>query len=431
MSRARELKVALGTDKTRSLFQTLYGTKPGVIEAQIARYALLLDSFTSTFPADGDVAFYSTPGRTEVGGNHTDHNAGRVLAAAVDLDVVAVAAPTSEPRITIQSEGYPRHTVELSDLEVKESERYTSTALTRGVCARFRQLGHAVGGFNASMTSRVLKGSGLSSSAAYEVMVATILNVLYNAGRIPDVEIAQMSQFSENNFFGKPCGLMDQTTCQFGGFVTIDFKDFAKPIVRKVDYQFSASGYAMMIVDTGGSHADLNDDYTALENEMKDVARALGGSVLREFSKERVLAELPSLRERLQNDRAILRALHFYDDDRRVVEQVEALEKGDFPRFLNLIVESGESSWMLCQNCYSHKEIREQGISVALAMSENLLKGRGAWRVHGGGFAGTIQAFVPRERTADYASAMKSIFGEGSCHELMIRPAGSLRLDIA
>jgi len=183
--------------------------------------------------------------------------------------------------------------------------------------------------------------------------------------------------------------------------------------------------------DTGGSHADLNDDYTALENEMKDVARALGGSVLREFSKERVLAELPSLRERLQNDRAILRALHFYDDDRRVVDQVEALEKGDFPRFLNLIVESGESSWMLCQNCYSHKEIREQGISVALAMSENLLKGRGAWRVHGGGFAGTIQAFVPRERTADYASAMKSILGEGSCHELMIRPAGSLRLDIA
>jgi len=431
MPKARELKTALGTDKTRSLFRTLYGVKPGVIEAQIARYALLLDSFTSAFSADGDVAFYSTPGRTEVGGNHTDHNAGRVLAAAVDLDVVAVAAPTSEPRITIESAGYPRHAVELSDLEVKESERYSSAALTRGVCARFHQLGHAVGGFNACMTSRVLKGSGLSSSAAYEVMVATILNDLYNAGNIPDIEIAQMSQFSENNFFGKPCGLMDQTTCQVGGFVTIDFKDFAEPIVHKVDYHFSASGYALMIVDTGGSHADLNDDYTALENEMKDVARAFGGSVLREFSKERVLAEFPFLRERLKNDRAILRALHFFDDDRRVVEQVKALENGDFPRFLNLVVESGQSSWMLCQNCYSHKNIPEQGISVALAVSENLLKGRGAWRVHGGGFAGTIQAFVPKDLTAGYALAMKKIFGEESCHELIIRPAGSLRLDIA
>jgi len=430
MPRVMELKAALGTEKARSLFRTLYGVKPGVVEAQIARYAGLLDSFTDAFPADGDIAFYSTPGRTEVGGNHTDHNAGRVLAAAVDLDVAAVAARTPEPRIVIESEGYPRHSVEIRDLEARESERYTSIALTRGVCARFRQLGYAVGGFNACMASRVLKGSGLSSSAAYEVMVATILNQLYNAGNIPDVEIAQISQFSENNFFGKPCGLMDQTTCQVGGFVIIDFRDFARPIVRKVDNDFSASGYALVIVDTGGSHADLTDDYTALENEMKSVAHALGGNVLREFSRERLLAEIPLLRRRLQNDRAILRALHFYDDDRRVVEQVNALENQDFPRFLNLVVESGRSSWMLCQNCYSHKAIPEQGISVALAMSENLLRGRGAWRVHGGGFAGTIQAFVPGGLTAEYAHAMRKVFGEGSCHELMIRPLGSLRLEI-
>jgi galactokinase len=431
MPKAAELKAALGTKKTRSLFRTLYGVKPGVIDAQVARYSALLDSFTAAFPADDDVAFYSTPGRTEVGGNHTDHNAGRVLAAAVDLDVAAVAARSPEPRIVIESEGYPRHTVEILDLVARESEKYTSIALTRGICARFRQLGYAVGGFNACMASRVLKGSGLSSSAAYEVMVATILNCLYNAGSIPDVEIARIAQFSENHFFGKPCGLMDQTTCQVGGFVTIDFRDFARPIVRKVDYDFASSGYALVIVDTGGSHADLTEDYTALENEMKAVARTLGGNVLREFSRERLLAELPLLRGRLKNDRAILRALHFYDDDRRVVEQVDALERRDFPMFLGLVVESGRSSWMLCQNCYSHKTVPEQGISVALAMSENLLRGRGAWRVHGGGFAGTIQAFVPGDLTAEYALAMKKIFGEESCHELMVRPLGSLRLEIA
>ncbi len=431
MSRTKELKAALESEKTRSLFRTLYGGKPGVTEAQIARYESVLESFISAFPSDSDVEFYSTPGRTEVGGNHTDHNAGRVLAAAVDLDVVAVAAPTAEPRITIESEGYPRQTVEISDLGAKESEKYSSTALTRGVCACFRLLGHTVGGFDACMTSRVLKGSGLSSSAAYEVMVATILNDLFNAGNIPDVEIAQVCQYSENKYFGKPCGLMDQTTCQIGGFVTIDFEDFTRPIVRKVACHFSASGYALMIVNTGGSHADLNEDYAAVENEMKDVARALGGTVLREFSKKRVLSELPVLRERLKNDRAIQRALHFFDDDHRVVEQVAALESGDFQKFLSLVAESGRSSSLLCQNCYSHRNYREQGIPLALAVSENLLKDRGAWRVQGGGFAGTIQAFVPRELTAEYAQAMEKIFGEGSCHELMIRPAGSLRLDIA
>ena len=430
MSRVTELKAALGTEETRSLFRTLYGAKPGILQAQTARYRYLLDSFTRAFPGDGDIAFYSTPGRTEVGGNHTDHNAGRVLAAAVDLDVAAVAAPATEPRIVIESEGYPRQTVELRDLEPRESEKYMSVALTRGISARFRQLGYEVGGFNACMSSRVMKGSGLSSSAAYEVMVATILNHLYNGGNIPDVEIARIGQFSENNFFGKPCGLMDQTTCQVGGFVAIDFEDFARPMVRRVHYDFSASGYMLVIVDTGGSHADLNDDYAAVEREMKAVANALGGSVLRQFSRERLLAELPLVRERLKNDRAILRALHFYDDDRRVIEQVNALENRDFQRFLSLVVESGRSSWMLCQNCYSHTAIPEQGVSLALAMSENLLSGRGAWRVHGGGFAGTIQAFVPVDLMADFGFAMRRVFGEQSCHELMVRPLGSLRLDI-
>jgi len=269
----------------------------------------------------------------------------------------------------------------------------------------------------------------LSSSAAYEVLVAVIVNELYNAAALNPVLLAQISQFSENNFFGKPCGLMDQTTCSVGGFVTIDFKDFENPIVRKVEYDFAASGFSMVIVDTGGNHADLNEDYTALEHEMKEVARSFGGQVLREFSAEKVFKNLAFLRTKV-NDRAVLRALHFYADDQRVVDQVAALESNNFREFLRLIIESGNSSWMLCQNCYSHKNIEEQGISVALAASESILKGKGAWRVHGGGFAGTVQAFVPNDLLPGYVAEMNAIFGPNACTELMIRPTGAVRLEI-
>ncbi len=421
---------ALRSGRADAALSPLYGAKAAVLAAQRGRYAALLEKAAGLFPGPRDFSFYSTPGRSEVGGNHTDHNGGRVLAAAVDLDVVAAVAPNDEGIIRLHSEGYPPSTIDVRELEVREDERLTSAALIRGVCAGLHRAGYRLGGFDGCATSNVLKGSGLSSSAAFEVLIASILNHLYNDGRVPAIQVAQISQYSENRYFGKPCGLMDQTTCAVGGFVAIDFQDFAHPLVRQVAFDFAASGLAMVIVDTGGSHADLNDDYTALEHEMKDIARALGGRVLREVSARRVLEEVPRLRKE-GNDRAILRALHFYADDQRVVDQVAALERNDLARFLELINESGRSSWMLCQNCYSSKDYREQGISIALAVSEDLLAGRGAWRVHGGGFAGTIQAFVPQDLLAAYVERLQAIFGPQSCYQLSVRPAGALRLDIA
>jgi galactokinase len=430
MAPIHQVVEALKTGKADALLIKLYGNKPGMVQKQVARYTRAIEEFKSLFPAQTDIELFSSPGRTEVGGNHTDHNGGRILAASVDLDILAVVAKNDAGVIRIKSEGYSRDTIQLNQLFPLSSERYTSAALARGVCARLNELGHAIGGFDGFATSTVPKGSGLSSSAAFEVLVAVIENDLYNHSALDPVLLAQISQYSENQFFGKPCGLMDQTTCAVGGFVTIDFKDFANPIVRKVDFDFASSGFSMVIVDTGGNHADLNDDYTAIEHEMKEVARAFGGQVLREFSAEKVLQNMAFLRTK-DNDRAVLRALHFYADDQRVVDQVVSLEKNDFKEFLRLIIDSGYSSWMLCQNVYSHKDIEEQGISIALIASENLLKGRGAWRVHGGGFAGTIQVFVPKELVEKYLREMNAIFGEGACHELMIRPVGGTRLQIA
>jgi galactokinase len=420
---------ALQSGKADALLTRLYGNKPSVVQNQAARYIQAIAEFKALFPDQTEIELFSSPGRTEVGGNHTDHNGGRILAASVDLDILAVVAKNDAGIIRIKSEGYSQDTIALNQLFPLESERLTSAALARGVCARLNELGHAIGGFDGYATSTVPKGSGLSSSAAYEVLVAVIENDLYNHSALDPVLLAQISQYSENQFFGKPCGLMDQSTCAVGGFVTIDFKDFASPIVRKVDFDFASSGFTMVIVDTGGDHADLNDDYTALEHEMKEVARAFGGQVLREFSAEKVLQNMAFLRTKV-NDRAVLRAMHFYADDQRVVAQVASLQQNDFNEFLRLIIDSGYSSWMLCQNIYSHKDIEHQGISIALIVSENLLKGRGAWRVHGGGFAGTIQVFVPNDLLTNYVSEMNKIFGAGACHELMIRPVGGTRLQI-
>ncbi len=429
MAKRDQILTALKTGQADALLTRLYGSKPGVVQQQTRRYIQAIEEFQQIFPQQTNIALFSSPGRTEVGGNHTDHNAGRILAAAVDLDIIAVVAPNDKNQIRVKSEGYSQDLIDLNQLEPMVSERFTSAALARGVCARMKELDYKIGGVDAYATSTVPKGSGLSSSAAYEVLVAVIENDLYNKSCIDPVLLAQISQYSENNYFYKPCGLMDQTTCAVGGFVTIDFKDFEHPIVRKVDFDFDASGFSMVIVDTGGNHADLNEDYTALEHEMKSVARVFGGQVLREFSAQIVLDNMAEVRSKV-NDRAVLRALHFYADDQRVVDQVAALEKNDFQEFLRLIIESGYSSWMWCQNCYSHKNIEEQGISIALAVSEKLLKGKGAWRVHGGGFGGTIQVFVPNDFLEQYVHEMNAVFGAGSCHELMIRPAGALRLEI-
>jgi galactokinase len=406
----------------------LYDHTFQTVAMQKIRYSGLAQRYLSLFPDSAAAGFFSAPGRTEVGGNHTDHNSGRVLAAAVDLDVVAVAAPTADGVIRVDSEGYPQVTVDASHLEIVEAEKNTSASLIRGVCARLKQLGFVIGGFNACLTSAVPKGSGLSSSAAYEVMIVTILNHLYNKGRVDPVTAAQIGQYAENNYFGKPCGLMDQTTSAVGGFVTIDFKYVSKPLVHKVAYDFGQSGYALVIVETGGDHADLTDEYAGIANEMKSVARALGGQVLREFSKQQVLDALPKLHGKVA-DRAVLRALHFFNDDARVAQQVQALESGDFNRFLQLVVESGRSSWMLNQNCYTTKKPLEQGVALAQALSENLLGAQGAWRVHGGGFAGTIQVFVPLDSVAGFVEKMEAVFGKGACYPISIRSAGAIKVE--
>jgi galactokinase len=423
------LAAALESRKAASTLASLYGTDPAVRDRQKARYRALLDRFQAAFPGARQPRFFSTPGRTEICGNHTDHNGGRVLAAAVNLDALAVAAPTSDGLITIESDGYPRQEILVDDLARRDAELSTAAALTRGVAARMRDTGHMVGGFCACVTSDVLKGSGLSSSASYEVLVATILDTMYNGGAIDGVQRALIAQYSENEYFGKPCGLMDQTTCALGGFVTIDFEDFSHPRVRAVRSDFNGSGYHPVIVDTGGSHADLTPEYAAVKQEMKDVSGFFGGRVLRDVSLERVLADLPRLRTNV-SDRAILRALHFYADDARVELQVKALESGRFEEFLHLVRESGRSSWTHLQNCYAVSSVDHQGIPIALALSEILLGTGGAWRVHGGGFAGTILAFVPDALLGGYLAGMRAVFGPDSCHALSIRSAGAMALDL-
>ena len=353
-----------------------------------------------------------------------------MLAAAVDLDVAAVAGPAAGGQAVVESEGYAGQRVELDLHEARPEERFQPAALTRGIAARLAELGYRVGGFHACLSSRVLKGSGLSSSAAYEVTIATILNQLYNEGSIPAVELAKACRWAENHYYGKPCGLMDQTTCAIGGFVAIDFADLSSPVVRRIELDFAATGFELVIVDTGGHHAELTEDYAAIEREMKQTARELGAELLRGGSRERLLAQAPALR-RVVGDRAVLRALHFYDEDRRASEEAEALGRGDMGEFLRLAVESGESSWMLLQNCYPPRSSREQGLPLALAVSRNLLAGRGAWRVHGGGFAGTIQAFVPSGLVPRYLEKMGELFGPEACHCLRVRRAGAAMLDFS
>jgi len=403
----------------------LYGNAD--LPRQRARYAGLLERLSALCADRREGALFSAPGRTEVGGNHTDHNGGRVLAAAVNLDVIAAAAPRNDGIIRLQSEGYRESVVDAGVLKVVDEERGTVAALVRGVCAGLAARGYTIGGFDACVTSDVLKGSGLSSSAAFEVLVGAILNGLYNEGIADAIAVAQIGQYAENVYFGKPCGLMDQIASSLGGFVTIDFRDAAQPVVQQVAFDFAGSGYALVILDTGGDHADLTADYAAVRGEMQAVAAALGGRVLRDVREEQVLENIPVLRAQA-GDRAILRAFHFFEDDRRVVMQATALDAGQFDRFLSLVIESGRSSWMLLQNCYPPGSARRQGVTLALALSERLLGGRGAWRIHGGGFAGTIQVFVPRDLLPAYLAEMRSVFGKDACHELSVRQTGAVRV---
>ncbi len=414
------LKINNGDNKA---FHELYGTDPSELERNGKRYAGLIKKFEDSF-GKKDADFFTSPGRTEIGGNHTDHNYGRVLAGAVNLDNVCIAGRNETNFIRIQSEGYPEFKVDLSSLVADKRELYSSAALVRGICARFKELGHKIGGFDACIDGGVPKGSGLSSSASFEVLIGAILSELFNDGSIDPIENAIIGQFSENNYFGKPCGLMDQTACAMGGLITIDFKDPSKPVVNRVNFDFVATGYSLVITDTGGSHADLNDEYASLPADMKAVAAELGAKVLRQVTLEQVIDIIPKIREKV-GDRAILRAIHFQGDNQRVVDQVAALERNDFNAFLRMVVESGYSSYMYNQNIYPVSNAREQNISLALALSELVLKGQGAWRVHGGGFAGTIQAFVPAGLLDKYTETLEHVFGKGSCHKLFIRPQGA------
>jgi galactokinase len=406
----------------------LYGNNDRVIQKQKERYANLIRSFEASF-GKKEVAFFSAPGRTEIGGNHTDHNYGRVLAGAVNLDNVAIAAKNNTNVVTIESIGFSKFSVDLTSLIPSKDEFFTSGSLVRGICAHFKSLGYTIGGFDAVIDGNVPKGSGLSSSASFEVLVGAIVSHLFNEGKIDPVQNAITGQYAENKFFGKPCGLMDQTACSVGGLITIDFENPAKPIVKKIDFDFIATGYSLVIVDTGGNHADLNDEYASLPTEMKSVAAKLGKQVLRQVSLEQIIEAIPSIREDV-GDRAILRAIHFEGDNKRVADQVVALEKNDFKAFLAMVIESGFSSYMYNQNIFPVSNVREQGLSLALALSEIVLKGQGAWRVHGGGFAGTIQAFVPQNMVEKYVTTLEHVFGKGSCHKLFIRSKGAVKVEL-
>ncbi|HEX3009058.1 MAG TPA: galactokinase family protein [Bacteroidales bacterium] len=408
-------------------FYELYGNEGAVLQKQADRYTSLLKKFQTTFGKD-EADVFSSPGRTEIGGNHTDHNFGRVLAGAVNLDNIAVAAKNNTNIVTIESAGYPKIVVDLSKLTPDKSEFYTSESLVRGISARMKELGFVIGGFDACIDGGVPKGSGLSSSASFEVMIGAIVSELFNNGKLDPIQNAIIGQYAENNFFGKPCGLMDQTACSMGGLITIDFEDPSKPIVKKVGFDFVSTGFSLVITDTGGNHADLNDEYASLPTDMKAVAAELGKKVLRQVTLEQVVDIAPKIREKV-GDRALLRAYHFLGDNQRVVDQVAALEKNDFKAFLSMVIESGYSSYMYNQNIYPVNNVREQGVSLALALSEMVLKGQGAWRVHGGGFAGTIQAFVPKNLLDKYVSTLEHVYGKGSCHKLFIRQKGSVKVN--
>ena len=424
--KVKELISAISANEFDENLKAVYVLDEAV-EAQKPRYIETLNTFGELFGFERDVFIMSAPGRTEVCGNHTDHNNGKVLAASINLDAIAVVSKNDDNIIRVKSKGHKMNVVDLSDLTPDEKRYGDSTTLVQGVAAGIKNLGFEVKGFDACTTSDVMGGSGLSSSAAYEVLIGTVISYLFNEGKVSEVDIAKVAQFAENVFFGKPCGLLDQMASSVGTFVTIDFKSTKEPVIKKVGFDFSKSGHSLCIVDTGGNHSDLTDDYAAVRGEMEAVAKAMGKNVLREIAYEDFIAAIPTLVGKV-NDRALLRAIHFYNENRRVDAAVECLENGDFEGFKYIIIESGLSSFTLNQNVFTPKNPTEQKLSLALAVSEEILKGKGAWRVHGGGFAGTIQAFVPNDLLDTYKKAMEDIFGEGHCYVLIIRPVGGTQV---
>lgn len=424
MSKLKLLIEEINSGVYDDMFVRLYGEGEAIVSYQRKRYIDSLNEFARLYPELNDVSIFSASGRTEVCGNHTDHNNGKTLSAAINLDAIAVVSKTEE-RLEVHSKGYDADILNINDISYKEEEKNTSKALIKGVCNGLLERSYKCGGFVAYTTSDVLKGSGISSSAAFEVLITTVENYLYNDGKISAVEIAQISQFAENKYFGKPCGLLDQTSSAVGGFITIDFATPKNPIIEKIDVDFSKFNHTLCIVDTGGNHADLTHEYAAIPEEMKKVASYFGKEVLCDVNSSEVVENAKELREKF-GDRAVLRALHFINENVRVVAQAEALKKGNFDEFLSLVRASGNSSFKYLQNVYANINPHEQGLSLALCICDEMLKDKGAYRVHGGGFGGTIQAFVPNEQLALFKETLENVFGKGSCKALNIRKDGGI-----
>ena len=409
------------------IFTTLYGEKKLALQKE--RYIAAINQFTTLYGEEHELELFSVPGRSELSGNHTDHNRGCVIAASIDLDTIAVVSKTEGSVIRVKSSGHRADLIDISEFTSPRPEMYgRSGSIIAGMCRGLSDKGYKTGGFVAYTTSNVPSGSGLSSSAAFENMIGTIVNHLYNDGKIDNVEIAKISQYAENEFFGKPCGLMDQVACAVGGIVAIDFADPSAPVIEPIDFSLSAQGYNLCIVNTGGSHSDLTDDYASIPAEMKAVASALGGCFLRDTDEQTVIENISSLRESV-GDRGILRALHFFGENKRVAVQKQALLDGDIQKFFEVVKESGKSSFCYLQNVYTTKNLNEQGLSLALCLADITLSGKdGAFRVHGGGFAGTIQAYVKAEDVAEFKSVMDATFGDGACLVLGIRPLGAIKV---
>jgi len=423
-----ELEKGIEQDEFRSVLKHLYGTKEMALQIQKQRYKKAIQKFTELYPQRKDISLFSAPGRTEIGGNHTDHQHGCVLAAAVQVDVVAAASFHEEGVIRVYSEGYGDFSVRLTELTPRAGEK-GSAAIVRGVAARFVELGVAIGGFDLYCTSDVPGGSGISSSAAFETLIGTIIDTHYNDGKAGAVEIAKIGQYAENVYFGKKCGLMDQMASSVGGLVFIDFGDTESPVIEPFAFDFERTGYCICVTDTGGNHVNLTPDYAAVRSEMETVAARFGKEYLRQVDEADFYRELPNLRKTC-SDRALLRAVHFFGDNRRAREEADALRDGDINRFLSLVQESGDSSEALLQNLYATSAPTEQAIPLGITVSKRILAGKGAVRVHGGGFAGTIQAFVPISQEEEYVAEMERVFGEGACYVFRIRPVGGVEVTV-
>ena len=392
-----------------------------------SRYIKACDEFEKLYGDRDNIRLFSAPGRTEIGGNHTDHQHGKVLAGSVDLDVIAVVSATDGNTVRIKSEGFPMDEIDITVLDIQDKETEKAASLIRGVCAAFKNNGYNIGGFDAYTTSNVLKGSGLSSSAAFEVLVSNIVNGLYNSGSVDAISIAKYSQFAEREYFGKPCGLLDQMASSVGGFTYADFNDPANPVVEKIDIDLSKSGYTLCVVDTGGNHADLTQDYADITIECRNVSNELGVEFLRDADEKKFYSNLAEIRK-VCGDRSVLRAFHFFNENARVTNQCKALKDGNFDEFFTLVNASGESSYKYLQNIYSPSNPSEQGLSLALALTQQFIGKDGAYRVHGGGFAGTIQCYIKNERLTDYKKMIDAVFGEDSCVILKIRPVGGYEI---